>query len=258
MPLHPDQKEERMVKKPGKSLTITQIDELIAKDRIGEAEKALLDIYRQNPDFADVCNRLGQLYFQDGHYAKAKDFLERAVRLNPDYTEASLNLAVTLNELKQYGRAKEVIEQAQARATRKKASIEPFIAGKLANKHKEVGDIYRELGLFIESIEEYRKALNLSPGFPDIQVRLAVTLRENGMTDEALEILTRTTEQRPDYLDARIQLGITYFSRGFLGRARDQWIEVLRVNPKHAKAQMYMSFLENGRERYSSKDVDAS
>jgi tetratricopeptide (TPR) repeat protein len=187
---------------------------------------------------------LGQIYYQKGEFTTARKFLNRAVRLNPDYTEASLNLAVTLNEMKQYGRAREIIEQAQLRATRKRTILEPFIAGKLANKHMEVGDIYRELGMFTESADEYRKALNISPGFPDIQVKLAVTLREIGLTDEALDILTKTIEHRPDYLDARIQLGITYFSRGFLDRAKEQWELVLNTNPSHTKALMYMSFLE--------------
>ncbi len=247
-----------MTENPGDWPTVSQIDELIAQGRISEAEKSLQAIYRQNPDFADICNRLGQLYFQTGNFNRAREFLERSVRLNPDYTEASLNLAITLNELKQYGKAKEVIDQAQARATRKKTPLEPFIAGKLANKHKEVGDIYKDLGMLIEGIEEYRKALNLSPGFPDIQVKLAVTLREIGMTDEALEILTKATEHRPDYLDARIQLGITYFSRGFLDRASDQWKEVLKADPSNTKALMYMSFLEGEKNRFDRGGAEAS
>jgi len=226
-----------------KRLKILEIDELIGRGQLDEAKEVLISIYRKNPDFADICNRLGQIYYQEGEFSKARDFLERAVRLNPDYTEASLNLAVTLNEMKQYGRAKEVIDKAQFRATRKKTALEPFIAGKLANKHMEIGDIYRELSMYTESIDEFRKALSISPGFPDIQVKLAVTLRETGRTDEALDILTRTTEYRPDYLDARIQLGITYFSRGFLDRAKEQWELVLKTNPSHTKALMYMSFL---------------
>lgn len=238
-----------------KRYTVSEIDELLAHGHMDQAEEALLSLYRSNPDFADVCNRLGQIYYHQGEYPRAREFLERAVRLNPDYTEASLNLAVTLNEMKQYGRARDVIEQAQHRATRKRAALEPFIAGKLANKHKEIGDIYRELGMLVESIDEYRKALNLSPGFPDIQVKLAVTLREIGMTDKALDILTNTTVQRPDYLDARIQLGITYFSRGFLDTAREQWGAVLKVDPSHGKALMYMSFLEKERDLASGDPV---
>jgi len=229
-----------------KQLTLSQIDDLMEHGHLDVAENALVSIYRDNPDFADVCNRLGQIYYQKNDFSKAREFLDRAVRLNPDYTEASLNLAVTLNELRQYGRAREVIEQAQKRASRKRRGFEPFVAGKLANKHKELADIYRELGMFVESIDEYRKALNLSPGFPDIQVKLAVTLRELGMVDEALDILTRITENRPDYLDARIQLGITYFSRGFLDRAKEQWELVLAADPSHKKALMYLSFVGRG------------
>lgn len=249
--------EELMEKIPEERLTVTQIDELIALGKLSEAETALQAIYRRNPDFADICNRLGQIYYQSGNLQRARDFFQRAVRLNPDYTEASLNLAVTLNEMKQYGKAKEVIDKAQARANRKKTPFEPFIAGKLANKHKEIGDIYRELGMLVDSIEEYRKALKLSPGFPDIQVKLAVTLRETGMTDEAIEILTKTTEQRPDYPDARIQLGITYFSKGFLDKASNQWREVLKTDPSNIKALMYMSFLEGEKNPFDSGDQDS-
>jgi len=238
-----------------KQLTVAEIDDLIVHGQIDDAEEALILIYRNNPDFADVCNRLGQIYFQKGEYPRAREFLDKAVRLNPDYTEASLNLAITLNEMRQYGRAKEVVEQAQLRATRKRTALEPFIAGKLANKHKEIGDIYRELSMLPESIEEYRKALKFAPGFPDIQVKLAVTLRETGMTDEALDILTRTTEHRPDYLDARIQLGITYFSRGFLDRAKEQWELVLKTDSSHTKALMYMSFLDKNTDMASNRSV---
>jgi tetratricopeptide (TPR) repeat protein len=241
-----------------KRFTMTEIDDLINHGQVDKAEAALISIYRNNPDFADVCNRLGQIYYQKNEYTRARDFLERAVRLNPDYTEASLNLAVTLNEMKQYGRAKEVIEQAQHRATRKRTALEPFIAGKLANKHKEIGDIYRELGMLVDSIDEYRKALKISPGFPDIQVKLAVTLRELGMTDEALDVLIRAIEHRPDYLDARIQLGITYFSRGFLDRAKEQWELVLKTDPSHTKALMYMSFLKKSDGMASSNSAGLS
>ena len=238
-----------------KRLTVTQIEDLMSRGQFDEAEEALILIYSSNPDFADVCNWLGQVYYHKGDYSRAREFLEKAVRLNPGYTEASLNLAITLNEMKQYGRAKEIIEQAQLRATRKRASLEPFVAGKLSNKHKEIGEIYRELGMMVESIDEFRKALSISPGFPDIQVKLAVTLREIGMTDEALDILTRTTEHRPDYLDARIQLGITYFTRGFLDRAKGQWELVLETDTSHTKALMYMSFLKTSAGMASTKSA---
>ena len=155
----------------------------------------------------------------------------------------SLTYAITYHEIGKYDDAKKVIDRARERVKRKKIPIDPFIAGKLANKHKEVGDIYRALGMMSECVSEYRKALALSPGFADIQVRLGVALREMGRTDEALDIFSTAATRRPDYLDARIQLGITYFSRGFVERAQDEWEEVLRIDPENSKARMYLSFI---------------
>lgn len=222
----------------------SEADRLIESGQLEAAERMLITLHQRHPDFADVCNKLGQLYHGKGDYLRAKEFLSRAVTLNPNYTEASLNLAVTLNEMKQYGRAKEVVEQAQVRAARKRSNLDPFVAGKLANKHKELGDIYRQLGMLSDCVEEYRKALNLSPTFADIQVKMGVVLREMGRIEDALEALVQATETRPDFSDARIQLGITYFSQGFLDRARQEWEEVLAASPENRKARMYLGFLQ--------------
>ncbi|NOY86372.1 MAG: tetratricopeptide repeat protein [Deltaproteobacteria bacterium] len=235
--------EENNLRFQGVGNGIAEVDVLILRGQLDDAEKSLLAMHKRNPDFADICNKMGQLYFQKGDYLRAKEFLARAVRLNPDYTEASLNLAVTYNEIGKYEEARKVVDRARERVRRKKIPIDPFIAGKLANKHKEVGDIYRELGLMQESVDEYRKALTLSPGFADIQVKLGIALREMGRIDEALDIFSTTAIKRPDYLDARIQLGITYFSRGFVDRAQDEWEEVLRLDPQYSKALMYLSFI---------------
>ena len=225
--------------------SVVEIDTLLAGGRLDEAEQILIDLHQRNPDFADICNKMGQLYFQKGDYLRAKEFLNRAVRLNPYYTEASLNLAVTLNEIGQYNEAKKIIDQAKDRVKERKSLIDPFIAGKLANRHKELGDIYRELGLLESSSEEYRKALSLAPGFADIQVRLGVALREMGFIDDALEVFSKAAATRPDYLDSRIQLGITFFSRGFVDRAATEWREVLKVDPDNQRAKMYMSFIRD-------------
>jgi tetratricopeptide (TPR) repeat protein len=230
---------------PPVETSLAEADLFMVRGQLDDAEKTLLVIHQQNPDYADICNKMGQLYYQKGDYVRAKEFLIKAVRLNPDYTEASLNLAVTFNEIGQYGEAKKIVQQARERVSRKDPPLDPFISGKLANKHKEVGDIYRELGLLKESSDEYRKALALSPGFADIQVKLGITMREMGQIDEAIEMFAKTAAQRPDYTDARIQLGITYFSRGFVDRAMAEWEEVLKIDPLHMKAGMYMSFVKD-------------
>ena len=240
------------IKKEDAGDIINRIDELISEaDSFLEvsdfirAEEILIFLHGNFPDFADICNRLGHLYHQKGDYVRAREFLERAIQLNPDYTEASLNLAVTLNEMGQYSKAQLVVDNVQNRVSAKEESIDPFVAGKIANKHKELGDIYREFFMLNEAASEYRKALSLSPGFADIQVKLGITLRELGFVDEALELFSNTATKRPDYADARIQLGITFFSQGFIDRAIAEWGKVLELNPENRKARMYLSFMKS-------------
>lgn len=223
---------------------LSRAEELASRGQWEDAEAILLALFRKNPDYADICNRLGYLQYQQGQFPRAREFFERAVRLNPDYTEASLNLALTCNELGRYDEAKEVVQRAQERVQRRRPSLDPYVAGKLANKHMDLADIYHELGLLSEAAEQYSKALALAPSFTDIQVKLGVTLREMGSIDEAIEALTKAAARRPDFVDARIQLGITFFSKGFLDRAVAEWTEALRINPDNRKATMYLSFVK--------------
>ena len=69
-----------------------------------------------------------------------------ALRLNPAYTEAALNLVVACNDLGKYGEARTIYEQAMA-ACRRRREVDPFVKGKIANMHAELGATYRAVGV---------------------------------------------------------------------------------------------------------------
>src|SRR5512137_922781 len=134
---------------------------LYEKENFAEAEKLLEKLSQDAPFFADVFNKLGVIYHQRGAFGKAAKAFEKALELNPKYTEASLNLAVTYNNLGRYEKANQAFQNA-ARVTQSGAGgLDPFIRGKLANQHADLGDIYADLGLHGEAVEEYRKAVHL-------------------------------------------------------------------------------------------------
>jgi tetratricopeptide (TPR) repeat protein len=125
--------------------------ELFEKGDYVGAEGLLREVLKHNPRYADVLNKLGVITCLKGSLKEASEFFEEALRLNPLYTEAALNLTVTYNEMGLPDKAIEVVE----RASKSAAAIEPgsarpmdpFVAGKLANEHYKLGNLYIECNL---------------------------------------------------------------------------------------------------------------
>ncbi len=230
------------------------IDELYMRGReafdrndFAEAEKCFLEVVKARP-YADVYNKLGLIYHGKGELGKATVAFKKALELNPNYTEVSLNLAVTLNDMGKYNEAGDIFNKAAKIAHGSPFSLDPFIKGKLANEHAKIGDIYYDLGLFGEAVEEYKKAINLRPTFVDIITKIGIAYREKGLYNEAIREFMKAKEINPRYATARINLGITYYMKGFIDMAVTEWNEALEVNPDNTDAQMYLKFVQSEQE----------
>jgi tetratricopeptide (TPR) repeat protein len=239
----------------------TKLDELYKlgmdafekKDYVS-AERCFLELLIVSPRFADVQNKIGIIFNQTNRLELAAQAFEKALAVNPGYTEASLNLAITYSDLGMYEKAREVFERA-AHFTEKTtdkttdkttgvSGIDPFVKGKLADEHLRLGNMYYELSLLDDAIEEYRKALRLSPNFADIITQLGIALRDKGHHDEAIKEFTRAKESNPHYIPARLHLGITYYSQGFLGLAEEEWREALVVDSSNSAIKTYLNFVK--------------
>lgn len=208
------------------------------------AEEAFVQVLKENPGFADILNKMGIIYSQTNRLDLAAKAFERAIQINPCYTEASLNLAITYSEMGKYEKSREVFESA-ARCTHiASRTPDPFVKGKLANEHLRIGNIYYQLGLLDDAMEEYNKALRLSPNYADIVTQLGIALRDKGRHDEAIIQFNRAKEINPHYIPARLHLGITYYSRGFYGLAEEEWREALKIDPNHAALKTYLNFVK--------------
>lgn len=225
------------------------IDELYMRGRdayekgdYAEAEKYYLTVVAARP-YADVYNKLGLLYHARGEFGKAVNAFRKALELNPGYTEVSLNLSVTLNDMGRYSDASEVFNKAASIAHGSPYSMDPYIKGKLANEHAKLGDIYYDLGLFGEAVEEYKKAISLRPTCVDILTKIGIAYREKGLYNEAIREFMKAKEVNPAYITARINLGVTYFMKGFNDLAVAEWKGALEVSPDNTDARMYLNFI---------------
>jgi tetratricopeptide (TPR) repeat protein len=215
-----------------------------------KAEQLFREVETAKPMFADIQNKLGIIYHRTNRLKLAAQAFEKALAINPGYTEASLNLTITYSDLGKYDKAREVFERAarftdqDGKSVTATAGNDPFIKGKLADEHFRLGNMYYDLALLDEAIEEYRKALRLSPNFADIITRLGVAYRDKGSYDEAIKAFIRAKESNPKYIPARVHLGITYYSQGFYGLAEEEWREALAFDPDNNAIRIYLNFVK--------------
>lgn len=222
---------------------------LYEKGSFAEAEKLLEKLAAEAPYFADVFNKLGVIYHQRGAFGRAAKAFEKALELNPRYTEAALNLAVTYNNLGRYEKAGAAFEGAARFSQAGPGVLDPYIRGKLANQHADLGDIYADLGLHHEAAAEYRKAVELGPRFADLRTKLAVAQRESGDYDSALREFEEALKVNPKYVPAYLHLGMTYYMRGLEDRAERAWKTALKASPGDRAVQVYLEFLRERRTR---------
>lgn len=207
------------------------------------AEKLLEAVKLSTPGFADVHNMLGMIFHDQGKFGKALESFQEALKINSAYTEARLNLAVTYNDLGMYDEARAVFAQAKVDNATAGSTIDPFVKGKLANMHADLGDIYAGIQQYPPAVSEFRKALALRPDFADIRTSLGKALREAGMKDESRRELEEAKRLNPKYAPAAVQLGVTFFSMGRNAEAMAEWKSVLAVEPENPRATMFLKLV---------------
>jgi tetratricopeptide (TPR) repeat protein len=196
---------------------------------------------------------LGVIYHHLGEFESAQKAFQKALEINPGYVEAALNLAIVCNDMGQYERAKQVYGDAVARARSKQPRepngdepLDTYTKGKIANLHAAVGDGYLSVRRPNDAAAELRRALSLCPTFVDLRLKLASALREAGDVDGALSEFRIAVQHAPAYVPARVALGTALYASGKLDEAVSQWEEVLRMDPSHRTAGMYLK-LARGR-----------
>src|SRR3990172_5765997 len=217
--------------------------DLFEAGKYAEAEPILLEVAKLNHNYADVWNKLGIITYLNGRLREASEYFERALCINPRYTEASLNLSITYNAMGEFNKAQDVFSMAAQIAHPAPSSLDPFAAGKLANEHFKIGNIYLDLAMYGEAIEEYHKALRLHESASDIHTKLGIALRNVGRYEDALVHFMRAKEINPDYGQAWVQLGLTYYTKGLVGNAIEEWENALRLNPNLEEARTYLKLM---------------
>jgi len=211
-----------------------------------QALEAFTKLTGQVSSFADVWNIMGQIYHHRGELRNAVECFEKSLAVNPAYADARFNLSILYADIGEYEKAEKLYEMARTEPTGEgdQRIPDPYVRGKLANMHTEMGDVYHGLAVYDDAENEYRKALKLRPEFPDVRTKLARVLFDSGKTEEAVAELREVKNKKPAYSPARIQLGVLLYSLGRQEDALREWREILENDPDNEKAKMYLRLVQ--------------
>lgn len=196
--------------------------------------------------FADAYHLLGVSLSLLGQLERALREFDRALALNPRYLEALIHRGLVLNELGRGDDAEESFRRAALADTGRVHGFPAPVAAQLANRHAELAQAYSEVGALEQSVEQYRRALELGPAFHDLRYRLARVLIEAGRALEAREELELVVAARPTFVDAAAALGLARYLSGDAAGAREVWRATVAQRPDSARAEAYLNMVGRG------------
>ena len=102
--------------------------------------------------------------------------------------------------------------------------------------HDGLGDYLANHGHLDEAIEQFEKALNIAPGYPDIQTNLILALRKKGRTDEVITHLQAYLKEYPNDAQAQFNLGNALWKKGDSQDAIAAYEKTLSIQARYPAA----------------------
>lgn len=222
---------------------------------------------------------LGAVLELEGRLAEAMALLEGLTVRFPQVPEPKERLARLLLEADDVPRA-----EVQALALVK--------LGSTASAHLLMGDVRMAQARPAEAEQEYRKVLELAPGYVGAQIAVGMALQKQGRNEEAIsflegavqsgadslelwstlgsvnrragryaravEVHRRVVEMAPDQALGHMLLGADHFATGQWDLTIDDYTNALKLEPEHAEARLWLAraLAHRARDRAGTNRVD--
>ncbi|MBL4751696.1 MAG: tetratricopeptide repeat protein [Amylibacter sp.] len=102
--------------------------------------------------------------------------------------------------------------------------------------HDFLGMAHMGLENYGQSIENFRKVLQLQPNYPEAHNNLGAALKAKGHLDEAFQSYQKALQLKPDYAEAHNNLGIAYQEQSAFDLAITSFENALQYAPNYADA----------------------
>jgi tetratricopeptide (TPR) repeat protein len=219
----------------------------------GEYKKAI-EIFEEylelHPRDEETYFLIGNSFHMLGDVSKAIKAYQKVLEINPEHTDSSVCLSILYNDIGRYDEGRKIFDQAQKRIKTMGPSLfeDSHINKKFSLKHYELGGLYYSYHRFEEAMLEFQKSLNLDPQNLECRVKYAKAMARKGSVMKAVEELKSLKAEYPNYYPGRISLGLLYYSLGKVIEAQWEWNYILKKDPQHGEANMYLKMASSATE----------
>ena len=204
-----------------------EIEEAIAHHRAGRPEEARAIYQRvlgENPDSPEALNFLGVMHSQRGDSKLAAKLLQRSITVAPHYADAHCNFGNVLIDLGHPDEARTAYENA--------LRCDPDSA----RTHNNLGVLLRVQGELHPSLKHLLLALMHRPGWGAAHMNLGNTYELMKYPDRALEQYRKAVELSPRLGNAQRLLGQFLCARGDRAGATSVFRRLLEIDSENAVA----------------------
>lgn len=99
-----------------------------------------------------------------------------------------------------------------------------------------LGEAYRDLGHYTQSVKSFQQALELDPEHVDAYLGLGITYRLSNEISKAEECYLNAMRLKPDSAELHTNLGVLYLTTGDPQRAAHSLQKAIQLNPQLATA----------------------
>ena len=213
-----------------------------------QAAAAFEQVTASKPNDPVAYYNLGTLYLESNEPARARRYLERAVKLRPGYAEAWNNLGMVSA---QEGHEDQAIED-----FKESLLFRPDYTTALVN----LGNLLRHKGDVEEAQRLFERALEALPNSPDANYSMGMLYARQNQLTEAAKYLERAAELRPDSPEILNNLGVLLVRQGQYPEARERFETSIHVAPNSDQAylnlaKLYVLLNEKEKARQTLKDL---
>ncbi|MDB5969524.1 MAG: hypothetical protein JWQ90_1974 [Hydrocarboniphaga sp.] len=171
----------------------------------------------------------------------AAQMLEQAVAIDPDYAAAWGALAQSRELLPWYDLGEWTDSLGRARSAAEKALS---LDASTASAHSALATVFKDLGDYTRSGQEFRRAMTLDPNSAEIIDQHAQYLLLTGYFDEAIAEQRRAVALDPLSGDSQMQLGTALVSKRRYAEALDHLSKAAEAEPINDMPHLQLAFLQ--------------